>query len=132
MEVALDRQNLRADARRARQIFTNLLTNAIKYNETGGTVRVGARATRRGGVELIVWNSGIGMTPEQLARLYEPFNRLGRDTSHSEGTGIGLAISRQLIERMGGSIEASARTGEWAQFCVVLRGAAHPEPAPTT
>jgi signal transduction histidine kinase len=72
-------------------------------------------------VVLWVWNEGVGMTPEQLARLYEPFNRLGRNASHGEGTGIGLAISRQLIERMGGHIEAESEAGAWARFTVTLR-----------
>ena len=63
------------------------------------------------------------MTPQQLERLYEPFNRLGRDASHGEGTGIGLAISRQLIERMGGRDQATSEAGAWAQFSVTLPAA---------
>ncbi len=79
-------------------------------------MRVGARAAVLGTVELRVWNSGAGMTPPQLERLYKPFNRLGRDASHGEGTGIGLAISRQLIEHMGGQISATSEAGAWAQL----------------
>jgi PAS domain S-box-containing protein len=112
-----------ADPLRLRQCLLNLLSNAIKYSDSPGTVRVGARAAAEGEVELWVWNSGVGMTPVQLARLYEPFNRLGRDASHAEGTGIGLAISRQLIERMGGRIAATSEAGAWAQFSVTLRAA---------
>jgi PAS domain S-box-containing protein len=112
-----------ADPLRMRQCLLNLLSNAIKYSEEQGTVRVGARSTGAGSVELWVWNSGAGMTPQQLERLYEPFNRLGRDASHAEGTGIGLAISRQLIERMGGQIVATSKAGAWAQFSVTLSAA---------
>ena len=112
-----------ADPLRMRQCLLNLLSNAIKYSEEQGTVRVGARSTGAGSVELWVWNSGAGMTPQQLERLYEPFNRLGRDASHAEGTGIGLAISRQLIERMGGQIVATSKAGAWAQFSVTMSAA---------
>jgi PAS domain S-box-containing protein len=110
-----------ADALRLRQCLLNLLSNAVKYSHPGGMVRIGARRTGAHEVSLWVWNSGPGMTPQQLARLYEPFNRLGRDASHGQGTGIGLAISRQLIERMGGHIDASSEAGAWAQFSVSLR-----------
>jgi PAS domain S-box-containing protein len=113
-----------ADPLRLRQCVLNLLSNAIKYSNRHGTVRVGARATGSGMVELWVWNSGAGMTPQQLEQLYEPFNRLGRDASHGEGTGIGLAISRQLIERMGGQITATSEAGAWAHFAVTLPAAA--------
>ncbi len=112
-----------ADPLRLRQCLLNLLSNAIKYNHPQGVVRVGARAGDLGQVELSVWNSGAGMTPQQMERLYEPFNRLGRDASHGEGTGIGLAISRQLIERMGGQINATSVAGAWAQFTVSLPAA---------
>jgi len=109
-----------ADPLRLRQCLINLLSNAVKYSDEKGTVRVDAHASGNGMVALSVWNSGAGMTPQQLSRLYEPFNRLGRDASHGEGTGIGLAISRQLIERMGGQITATSEAGAWAQFTVTL------------
>jgi signal transduction histidine kinase len=112
---------VRADPLRLRQCLLNLLSNAIKYGHEQGTIRVGARASNEGMVDLWVWNSGAGMTAQQLERLYEPFNRLGRDASHGQGTGIGLAISRQLIERMGGQITASSEAGAWARFGVTLR-----------
>ncbi len=112
---------VQADPLRLSQCVLNLLSNAIKYGQDQGVVRVGARRGAPGEVVLWVWNNGVGMTPEQLARLYEPFNRLGRNASHGEGTGIGLAISRQLIERMGGHIEAESEAGAWARFTVTLR-----------
>jgi len=111
------------DPLRLRQCLLNLLSNAVKYSHAKGTVRVGARSASPGLVELWVWNSGSGMNAEQLERLYEPFNRLGRHATHAEGTGIGLAITRQLIERMGGRIEASAEDGAWARFGITLPAA---------
>ena len=123
-ELAPGLPRVMADPLRLRQCLLNLLSNAIKYSDAQGTVRVGARATGQGDVALWVWNSGAGMTPQQLEQLYEPFNRLGRDASHAEGTGIGLSISRQLIERMGGQIVATSEAGSWAQFTVTLRAAA--------
>jgi len=123
-ELAPALPRVMADPLRLRQCLLNLLSNAIKYSNRQGTVRVGARATGDGMVELSVWNSGAGMTPNQLEQLYEPFNRLGRDASHGEGTGIGLAISRQLIERMGGEIVATSAAGAWARFTVTLPVAA--------
>jgi PAS domain S-box-containing protein len=120
-EIEPDLPQVQADALRLRQCLLNLFSNAIKYGHTPGQLRIGARRSGEHAVTLSVWNSGAGMTPQQLERLYEPFNRLGRDASHGEGTGIGLAISRQLIERMGGSIEATSVAGAWAQFDVVLR-----------
>lgn len=113
-----------ADPLRLRQCLLNLLSNAIKYSDSPSRVRVGSRATEHGMVELWVWNSGIGMTAQQLEQLYQPFNRLGRDASHVQGTGIGLAITRQLIERMGGQINATSEAGAWAQFTVTLQAAA--------
>jgi PAS domain S-box-containing protein len=117
-----------ADPLRLKQCLINLLTNAVKYNRAQGTVRVGMRTVGGGEVELQVWNSGPGLTPQQLQRLYEPFNRLGRDGSHEAGSGIGLSITRQLVERMGGRIVATSVAGEWALFTVTLRAVA-PRPA---
>jgi PAS domain S-box-containing protein len=120
-ELAPELPRVQADPLRLRQCLLNLLSNAIKYSHPRGTVRIGAQVLPDGRVELWVWNSGAGMTPQQMERLYEPFNRLGRDTSHGEGTGIGLAISRQLIERMGGEIAATSEAGAWARFGITLR-----------
>ncbi|HEY0817563.1 MAG TPA: ATP-binding protein [Rhizobacter sp.] len=120
-EIPAALPRVQADPLRLRQCVLNLLSNAVKYGQDDGLVRIGARPTADGRVTLWVWNIGVGMTPAQLARLYEPFNRLGRNASHGEGTGIGLAISRQLIERMGGHIEATSEAGAWAQFSVSLR-----------
>ncbi|ARN18996.1 ATP-binding protein [Piscinibacter gummiphilus] len=100
---------VRADATRLRQVLLNVLSNAIKYNRPDGGVRVRVLPTEDGDVAIEVADSGIGMTPQQLARLFEPFNRLGRERSTVEGTGIGLALSRQLMALMGGSITVDSQ-----------------------
>jgi PAS domain S-box-containing protein len=112
-----------ADPLRLRQCVLNLLSNAIKYNRPGGTVRVGLAADGAKHLSVSVWNTGDGLDSAQLQRLYEPFNRLGRDAGPEGGTGIGLAITRQLIERMGGRIDAAGAPGEWARFTLTMRSA---------
>ena len=115
-----------ADPLRLKQAVLNLLSNAIKYGAPGGTVRVTLHRAEAGALQLAVWNTGPGLSDEQLARLYEPFNRLGRDTGAEPGSGIGLAISRQLIESMGGRIDARSQQGAWAEFTLTLRSAPVP------
>ena len=89
-----------ADRVRLRQVLVNLLSNAVKYNRPGGSVT--RRAGRRGAERwhLRIADTGVGMAPEKLARLFEPFNRLGAENSNIEGTGIGLVLSRRLVEMM--------------------------------
>jgi signal transduction histidine kinase len=89
-------------------------------------VRVTLHRAEAGALQLAVWNSGSGLSDAQLARLYEPFNRLGRDAGAETGSGIGLAITRQLIESMGGRIEARSQQGAWAEFTLTLRSAPPP------
>ena len=96
------------DAIRLRQVLLNLGSNAIKYNVQGGSVRIDARRMPFGRVRIVVEDTGIGMTAEQLAHLFEPFNRLGRERLRIPGVGLGLVITRELVQRMGGSIQATA------------------------
>ena len=111
-----------ADRRRLKQVLANLLSNAVKYNRSGGWVRLQALARGdEAGVE--VSDNGLGIAPERLEGLFEPFNRLGRERSGVEGTGIGLALSRSLVEAMGGRIEVRSDPGAGSAFCVVLQGA---------
>ncbi|MFN0185809.1 MAG: PAS domain-containing protein [Aquabacterium sp.] len=106
---------VRADPRRLKQALLNLLSNAIKYNQHGGTVRVEAVA-RGAMVALCVSDTGRGMTRQQQAGLFEPFNRLGAEHSGIEGTGIGLAIVKATVERMGGSVAVSSEAGQGSRF----------------
>ena len=121
-----------ADATRLKQILTNLLSNAVKYNRDGGAVTLTAQrvpaADGQGGqgsdsVEIAVADTGMGMTPEQLALLFQPYNRLGREGSGIEGTGIGLVISRRLAELMGGTLQARSQAGVGATFTLRLPAA---------
>ncbi len=119
-----------ADPVALRQALLNLLSNAIKYNRRGGEVRVEA-APRDGRLCLAVSDSGRGMSAHQLAHLFEPFNRLGREREGIEGTGIGLAIVKASIQRMGGSVTVCSREGEGSRFELELPLAAAPCGQPT-
>jgi PAS domain S-box-containing protein len=110
-----------ADPRRLKQVLSNLFSNAIKYNRAGGEVRVGARTLDEGTVELSVSDTGRGMTAEQLQRLFQPFERLGAQHTLVQGTGLGLALCKQLVEAMGGQIEASSEPGRGSRFLVRLQ-----------
>ncbi|GCL64591.1 sensor histidine kinase [Pseudaquabacterium pictum] len=117
-----------ADPRRVREVLTNLLSNAIKYNRHGGWVRLlhGHDAHH---VWLAVSDSGIGMTSQQLAHLFEPFNRLGADRLPVVGHGLGLSIARTLTHAMGGTLQVESVPGEGSRFRLVLpRWDAPPRP----
>ncbi len=105
-----------ADPQRLRQVLLNLCSNAIKYNRQGGLVRVSADARADGQVTLTVQDSGIGMTSEQMSRLFQPFDRLGAERTKVPGTGLGLVICLGLVNEMGGSLqlESEPRAGTTA------------------
>ncbi|RTL44009.1 MAG: PAS domain S-box protein [Burkholderiales bacterium] len=113
------------DTTRVTQILTNLLSNAVKYNQPGGSVSIEARLAEPGWVEVAVRDTGIGLTAEQRAGLFQPFNRLGREHTGLPGTGIGLVISQRLAEMMGGSLRADA-VEDGPGACFVLRLPAAP------
>ena len=120
---------LLADRKRLLQVLGNLLSNAIKYNHSGGWVRVRALAVRGEGggpdeVELSVIDSGPGLNASQRARLFQPFERLNAVTGPIAGTGLGLALSRQLVEAMGGRLWVDSEPGQGAAFSLRLPRAA--------
>jgi len=115
---------VQADATRLRQELVNLLSNAVKHNRPGGWVRVDAAALGDGRVRVSVADGGIGIAPEQLARLFTLFERLGADARGVEGTGVGLALSRRLAELMGGRLGVQSRPGEGSTFWIDLPAAA--------
>jgi signal transduction histidine kinase/ActR/RegA family two-component response regulator len=109
----------RADRRRLVEVVLNFLSNAVKYGGPGGTVTVGAE--RRGGlVRLRVTDRGPGIDPELLPRLFQPFDRLGAERTEIEGTGIGLALSRGLVEAMGGRVGVDTAPGRGSTFWLEL------------
>jgi CheY-like chemotaxis protein/anti-sigma regulatory factor (Ser/Thr protein kinase) len=122
IEVGPMTEHVLADPMRLRQVLLNLLTNAVKYNRMGGSVRVDAQR-RDDSVLLRVTDTGYGMSPDQMQELFEPFNRLGADCGNIEGTGIGLSIVKALMERMGGSVQVDSRIGEGSVFELRLAGA---------
>ena len=115
-----------ADRQRLLQVFLNLLSNAVKYNPAGGKVRVSVDATARGAVRVSVADTGVGIAPDEVHRLFEPFDRLGAERTGVEGTGMGLTLSKHLIEHMGGSIHVASEAGQGAAFTVELPAAAPP------
>jgi PAS domain S-box-containing protein len=110
-----------ADRTRVKQVLINLLSNAIKYNQIGGSVVVDCCATKTPGyVRVTVTDTGAGLPPEKLAQLFEPFNRLGQAGNAEEGTGIGLVVSKRLVELMEGVIGVESTVGMGSVFWVEL------------
>jgi signal transduction histidine kinase len=110
-----------ADQQRFRQVLLNLLSNAVKYNREGGEIIVTTSVTSDDRLRLQVRDSGEGIVPDKLERLFVPFDRLGREAVEQDGTGLGLALSKGLMEAMGGSIGAESRPGEGSLFWLELR-----------
>ncbi|MBC7939705.1 MAG: GAF domain-containing protein [Chitinophagaceae bacterium] len=118
---------LHADKSRLKQVLVNLISNALKYNRADGDVRVTVQFDASLGLtQLAVHDTGAGLTPEQIAQLFQPFNRLGRENMSIQGTGIGLVIAKQLVEAMGGSISVKSSPGLGSTFCVTLATASPP------
>ena len=112
----------RADATRLRQVLLNLLGNAIKYNRRGGSVHLRVRVDRD---ELVlqVDDTGVGIAAHDLPTLFEPFDRGAHRHSAIEGAGIGLAVTKALVELMGGRIEVTSTPGQGSTFSVRLAAA---------
>jgi PAS domain S-box-containing protein len=119
-----------ADAAQLRQVLVNLLSNALKYNRSGGTAVIDWRAGPDGRSVLIgVSDTGPGLTEQQRTHLFEPFNRLGAERGKVQGTGIGLVITRRLVELMHGQISVQSELGRGSRFELQLP-AAEPAGAP--
>jgi signal transduction histidine kinase/AmiR/NasT family two-component response regulator len=116
-----------ADRTRLKQIVINLLSNAIKYNKEQGTVVVECSVSNLGRVRFCVRDTGEGLSPEKLAQLFQPFNRLGQGASGVAGTGIGLVVTKRLVELMDGSINVSSTVGVGSAFCCDLPVAQPPQ-----
>jgi PAS domain S-box-containing protein len=116
-----------ADRTRLKQVLINLLSNAIKYNQANGTVVVDYTVSTPGRLRVSVRDSGAGLSPDMLDQLFQPFNRLGRETSREEGTGIGLVMSKRLVELMGGTIGVASTVGSGSVFWFELNSVDAPQ-----
>ena len=110
-----------ADRQRLKQVLLNLLSNAVKYNREGGQIHVTASLLLDGYLHLAVRDTGNGIPPEKMQRLFIPFDRLELDPAIVEGTGLGLALSKGLVEAMGGRIGAHSVVGEGSTFWLDLQ-----------
>jgi PAS domain S-box-containing protein len=115
-----------ADRTRLKQVFINLLTNAIKYNTLQGDVEVSCALGEQGCVRVSVRDTGMGLSPEQLSQLFQAFNRLGQEAGGVEGTGIGLVVAKQLVELMGGRIGVESQVAVGSVFWFELVSVAEP------
>lgn len=138
-KTPVDIQHLRAlgcvcaDRIRLKQVVLNLLSNAIKYNRDEGYIEIDLQ--QQGGSTLIAFkDTGIGINEDKLSDLFEPFNRLGEEQGNIEGTGIGLVISKNLVEHMGGRFGVKSHEGEgstfWIEFPVLRTTSDQPLPEP--
>ena len=114
---------VRADSTRLKQVLVNLMSNAVKYNRQGGSVTVRSALTPSGRVRVTVADTGEGIPTERLGQLFTPFSRLGVEATDTEGTGIGLVISKRLIEAMDGQIGVETRVSAGSTFWIELPAA---------
>ncbi len=126
-------QSVVADRTRLRQVVLNLLSNAVKYNRDNGVVNVEVSAGTNDSVRIAIQDTGAGLRPDQLAALFQPFNRLGQEVGKVEGTGIGLVVTKRLVELMGGTISVESTVGLGSVFSIELKAATpaqNPVPLP--
>ncbi|WP_411727377.1 PAS domain S-box protein [Methyloglobulus sp.] len=109
-----------ADLTRLKQVLINLLSNAIKYNREHGTIEVHCSVNTQGHLRISINDSGAGLSAEHLTQLFQPFNRLGQEYGNEEGTGIGLVVTKQLVELMGGRIGVESTVGIGSKFWIEL------------
>ena len=117
---------IKADRTRVKQVLINLLSNAIKYNQAGGSVIVNCLMGTPGRLRISVKDTGAGLSPEKLAQLFQSFNRLGQEASGEEGTGIGLVVSKRLVELMEGMIGVESIVGKGSVFWIELLAESDP------
>jgi signal transduction histidine kinase/CheY-like chemotaxis protein len=124
------RHFVKADRTRLKQVLINLLFNAIKYNRPGGTVELVCTQLPDERTRISVRDTGAGLAPETLAQLFQPFNRLGRESGTEEGTGIGLVVTKRLVELMHGTIGVDSTVGVGSAFWIEMDLAPSPQFAP--
>jgi CheY-like chemotaxis protein len=114
-----------ADRQRLTQVLVNLLSNGVKYNRRGGLVTINCESAD-GRARISVSDTGPGISAPKLDRLFSPFDRLGAEESEIEGTGLGLALSKRLVEHMGGSLRVTSQENVGTDFWIELPLAADP------
>ena len=117
---------VKADRTRVKQVLINLLSNAIKYNQAEGSVVVDCVMNPDGRIRISVADTGAGLTAGQLGQLFQPFNRLGQEAGGEEGTGIGLVVSKRLVELMKGQIGVLSTVGTGSVFWIELNTESDP------
>lgn len=118
---------VKADRTHLKQVLINLLSNAIKYNRVAGSIDVTCELQTPGRLRVSVRDSGEGLSEEKVAQLFQPFNRLGQETGSEQGTGIGLVVSKRLVELMGGEIGVQSTVGVGSVFWIELNAATAPQ-----
>ncbi len=118
--------HVHADRTRLKQALINLLSNAIKYNNEGGSVRLSFNTDNPKHLRICVEDTGQGLTAGEIGQLFQPFNRLGQESRTEPGTGIGLVMTKQLVELMGGSIGVNSTVGKGSVFWIELKPAGEP------
>lgn len=116
-----EKSHVVADRTRLKQIVLNLLSNAVKYNRDGGTVIIGCSPTDSERVRISVQDTGAGLNADQVEHLFQPFNRLGQEAGAEEGTGIGLVVTKRLVEMMSGNIGVTSTVGVGSTFWIELK-----------
>jgi signal transduction histidine kinase len=116
-----------ADETKLKQVLINLLSNAIKYNREAGDVTVEYSQNGSGMIRIAIHDTGHGLTRDQIDTLFQPFNRLGRETGSEEGTGIGLVVTKKLVEFMGGEIGVKSVVAVGSTFWIDLPSAEPPQ-----
>ena len=109
-----------ADRVRLKQILINLLSNAVKYNRSGGSIEVACTELQVGHLRISVTDTGLGMSPDKIKQLFQPFNRLGQEATAEQGTGIGLVMTKRLVELLKGSMGVESTLGVGSVFWIEL------------
>jgi signal transduction histidine kinase len=115
--------SVHADRTRLKQVLLNLLSNAVKYNRDHGAVIVECAPGDEGRIRISIQDTGAGLSPDELRSLFQPFNRLGHDGTGIEGSGIGLVLTKRLVELMGGTIGVHSTPGAGSTFWIDMRSA---------